>query len=383
MDSFVIAGSILIVAGAIQGLFLSIVLLALPHAKKRANIWLALFLLSFSLTMPVIVLHQTGLIEKTPALLFSYLPVAFLQSPFLFLYIQSLIQKNLRWKAQMWFHFIPFLFCLLLMFPIFFAPSSQKLQMLQGKLHGYAMLLHFIVPASLLQFIVYFILIFLMQMRHARSVEQFYSVTEGRTLGWVRWLLVFGVVIFSSCVLISYAVDPLTGDTYSNLLFSVMVYAMAYKGLKQPELFTEFSAAETNEVAQETVPAVISTTPKYERTGLTEQKAQEALLRLQGLMLTEKPFLQPDLNLKQLAEMLGLSAHQLSQLLNQYKQQTFFDFINHHRIEHFKLLLKDPSVQHLSLLGLALESGFNSKAAFNTAFKKFTGLTPSEYKKAN
>jgi AraC-like DNA-binding protein len=67
-------------------------------------------------------------------------------------------------------------------------------------------------------------------------------------------------------------------------------------------------------------------------------------------------------------------------VLNQYKLQSFFDYVNQLRIEEFKKQLLNPDKQHLSLLGLAFECGFNSKAAFNAVFKKQTGTTPSAYR---
>jgi AraC-like DNA-binding protein len=79
--------------------------------------------------------------------------------------------------------------------------------------------------------------------------------------------------------------------------------------------------------------------------------------------------------------MSGISLHYLSRVLNQYKQQNFFDYINQLRIEAFKLEVVNPLKQHLSISGIAFNCGFNSKAAFNIAFRKYTGLTPSAYRK--
>ena len=83
----------------------------------------------------------------------------------------------------------------------------------------------------------------------------------------------------------------------------------------------------------------------------------------------------------ELAKGLQMSRHQLSQVLNEQLGKNFYDFINEYRVEEFKSRIQLPENNHLTLLGVAFDSGFNSKTTFNTIFKKTTGLTPSDYKK--
>lgn len=96
----------------------------------------------------------------------------------------------------------------------------------------------------------------------------------------------------------------------------------------------------------------------------------------------ESPYLNPELSLRSLAGLIEIHPNQLSWLLNSQLHKNFNEFINHYRVSHFKLLAQDPSNQHISLMGLAYESGFNSKTVFNTFFKKETGMTPSAYLKS-
>ena len=95
----------------------------------------------------------------------------------------------------------------------------------------------------------------------------------------------------------------------------------------------------------------------------------------------EQPFLIPNLSLRSLAEQIEIHPNKLSWLLNERIGKNFNEFINHYRIEYFKKLVVDPENRNISLLGLAYESGFNSKTVFNTYFKKETGLTPKEFLK--
>ena len=105
--------------------------------------------------------------------------------------------------------------------------------------------------------------------------------------------------------------------------------------------------------------------------------------RLQELMAEEKPYLDPSLQLPELAGKLGLTVHQLSQVINDGFGRNFREFINSLRIEEAKRLLTDPRSREYKLLTVAFESGFNSKATFNQVFRKLTGTTPSEYRERN
>ena len=110
-----------------------------------------------------------------------------------------------------------------------------------------------------------------------------------------------------------------------------------------------------------------------------EVEAVKQQKELIDYMQSEKPFLRTKLSINDLAEDLGIPSHHLSQVINERLNQNFYDFINSYRIEELKVKLKDPHNKHLTMLGIAFDCGFNSKASFNRIFKKHTGQTPSEY----
>ena len=95
-----------------------------------------------------------------------------------------------------------------------------------------------------------------------------------------------------------------------------------------------------------------------------------------------KPYLNPDFCMADFSEQIGVSGHLISEVTNGLMKQNFFDYVNNYRVEEFKNLLKDPEKKNEKLMFLAYEVGFNSRTTYNNAFKKFTGKTPSEYKKA-
>jgi adenylate cyclase len=114
---------------------------------------------------------------------------------------------------------------------------------------------------------------------------------------------------------------------------------------------------------------------------LDDQTATHYSNALLTYMVEEQPYLSPDLSLRSLAERIEIHPNQLSWLLNDRLGKNFNQFINHYRVEHFKDLALDKSNSHISLLGLAYESGFNSKTVFNTYFKKEVGMTPKDWLK--
>jgi len=100
--------------------------------------------------------------------------------------------------------------------------------------------------------------------------------------------------------------------------------------------------------------------------------------KLQQLMADEQLWLEPELTLAELAHRLHTNTSLLSHVINTGCGQNFNDFVNSYRVAEAERKLQDPRLAHYSLVGIALESGFNSKSTFNRVFKKLTGRTPSE-----
>ena len=130
-------------------------------------------------------------------------------------------------------------------------------------------------------------------------------------------------------------------------------------------------------------PSSFSKTPEYRKSGLKAEDATSLHQQLLTLMTTEKPYLEPKLSLAQLAEMLGVLPNHLSQIINQYEEKNFYDFVNSYRVQEFIVRAQSESNKNLNLLGIAYGSGFNSKSSFNQVFKKIMGETPSAYLKRN
>ncbi|UCH95547.1 MAG: helix-turn-helix domain-containing protein [Candidatus Aminicenantes bacterium] len=120
---------------------------------------------------------------------------------------------------------------------------------------------------------------------------------------------------------------------------------------------------------------------KYEKCHLDPKKGEEYIKKLFQVMETQKPYLNPGLNLSSLAKKVGIQRHYISQILNINLKQSFWDFINEYRINEAKKILSAPGRNDHRILQVAYEVGFNSNVSFNRAFKRHTGMTPSTYKK--
>jgi AraC-like DNA-binding protein len=163
----------------------------------------------------------------------------------------------------------------------------------------------------------------------------------------------------------SYEYDPRFAF---RLCLTIFTFAVSYFGIRQPTLFTENESR-------------IPEKARYGRSGLNDKSAADYAEKIHAHMKAEKPFLNPELTLNDVADHLHISRHHITQVLNEHIQKNFYTYINEYRLEEIKKRLIDPAYQSLTLLAIAYDCGFNSKSAFNSIFKKSTGMTPSEYRK--
>ncbi len=156
------------------------------------------------------------------------------------------------------------------------------------------------------------------------------------------------------------------------------IYLLSYFALKQKEIFPfqSIEAADIHEIINERNHEML----KQER--ISAHRIEPLMDKLKTMMKTDRCFLDHDLGLPHLAKKMDLTSHELSYLLNQGLGVSFFEFVNRYRVEEAKTLLLSEEHDHLNILGIAYETGFNSKTTFNTSFKKFTGVSPSEFKKS-
>jgi AraC-like DNA-binding protein len=122
---------------------------------------------------------------------------------------------------------------------------------------------------------------------------------------------------------------------------------------------------------------------KYAKSGLTRDQLLGHKQRLNNIMQSRQEYLRPDLTLPKLAEVVGCSVNNLSQVINSGFGTSFFDYLNRYRIEHARTLLENSDSQSNAILTIAFTVGFNSNSAFYSAFKKYVGMTPAQYRQRN
>jgi AraC-like DNA-binding protein len=216
--------------------------------------------------------------------------------------------------------------------------------------------------------------------RHRDRVKDSYSSLEKVNLQWLLWLAASGAAIWMLAVvflLMERVYRPILerGDDIITLAIAILVYGIGYMALRQPEIF-RFEAAEPG------VPEPGAAAPRYERSGLGDREASALKERLLALMETERPWQDSGLTLADLAGRLATTPHKLSEVLNSQLGQTYYDFVNAYRIREVQRRMASREAANLTLLALALDAGFASKSTFNLVFKKHTGQTPSDYRRA-
>ncbi|MCZ8197882.1 MAG: AraC family transcriptional regulator [Flavobacterium sp.] len=164
-----------------------------------------------------------------------------------------------------------------------------------------------------------------------------------------------------------------------NSLLLVSLLFIGYNAMKQKEIFP-FS-----DISKKEIRTIIKEEKKQEKIKKREVnfEEQEVYEKLLVVMQNDKPFLNSELSLFSLASTLKISAHALSFIINECSGENFNQFVNGYRIEEAKKLIVNPKMNHLNIMGIGYEVGFNSKSTFITTFKKITNQTPSEYKKSN
>ena len=167
---------------------------------------------------------------------------------------------------------------------------------------------------------------------------------------------------------------------YVYLTLVVVIYFISYMSLKNPEMFKlEVEIQPQARIVAEVTGIHIEAQKSPEEFEQNHAETQEQLKLLQDFMEKEKPYVNFDLSLQGLADKLHLSRHQLSNLINQQHHKNFYEFVNFYRVEEVKYLMRQPKNQHLKLISLAYDAGFNSKSSFNRIFKQLTEMTPSQY----
>lgn len=212
--------------------------------------------------------------------------------------------------------------------------------------------------------------------KHKKNIQNFSSNTSEIDLSWLQHIVLAMLILVGGIALFNLIFYQSPLNLFMNLFTYTIVLFTAYHALRQKEIIpiekTELRAMlsmDTSESAEDS----------QNKKLLSDEKLQELKLIIQDLIDRDEIYLDNDLNLGKMARLLNVSTHQLSYVINKGFKQNFNSLINNARIEKAKKLLAENKANKYSIVGIAYESGFNSKTSFYNTFKKFTGHSPSEF----
>jgi AraC-like DNA-binding protein len=356
-------------------IFFVLAFISLSNPNKvniTANKWFAVFFMTAGLMVMNSILFTLNLQRDYQRLIGFSEMTRFTMAPALYLAILCLTKPGSLLDKKQYLHFIPSaIFCIYLAPTLLFNGTYNHLPHLLGRV-----LETFFVLVARFQLLVYWLLSIRMLNRHTRNIQLITSDTGPVDLRWLKGLLIaIGCMVVLVTLLIFYNLGA-SSTVYVAGIFLAGSLVMLYYLLAQREVYAYEPEviAEINEVILKASTPVESVPPKIDQTQLEELK-----LRLERLMKEDKPYLDSELSLPHLARELGVPIHVLSWLLNNEYHLNFFQFINGYRVSEVKRALLSGRHKQLNILGIAFNSGFNSKTTFNTAFKKDTGLSPTEF----
>lgn len=366
----------LIISGLLQNFIVSGILFFKKSDNARAGKLLSITILIVNLHLTNLMLLDLNLDNLFPFLL--WIPYSFLTAigPLIFLYTKSLTDVGFSFSTRDRILFVPVLIELIM----------QLIQVIYSINLGvlyYNTPLYFIFTPLIYIWTAGSIFYYLKRSlklikNHETSLLKNFSNLKEITLAWLHKLITYYRIMwifwipFMAIFLLffRFQLQYLIVVIILYLLILILTYLTFWIGIE--------GIAKMNFVflKKEVVPV-----PNKNYINLSERDIKSYIARIEQLMNDEKPFLIEDLNLRDFAGKIKTDPNLVSYILNKHLNKNFYEFINSYRIEEVKHRLDHPKYKHLTILAVALESGFNSKTSFNRVFKQMTGLTPSEFQK--
>lgn len=304
----------------------------------------------------------------------------YLLGPLTYFYLKALILSKKKIFPALWLHLIPF-FCswIFISLPVAISMATPYLTD-YGK--NYAAIADYLNLLENVFFLVYIIITYRLTKRIRNASLENYSSLNRTDLHWFHNLLagLFVIVVLDSAFSVyelNYQMIPWNIGTLIAFFFIFLYSYLGYKGIFQSNiLLPSFVVNDSMPETRKEKNVVTSLSP----VGITEQEAMELKIRLYELLDVEKLYLNENLSLTDLAEAMDISSRKLSEFLNKSLHINFYTLINDYRVSEVQRKLKEDESKKYTLLGLAQDSGFQSKASFNRIFKNKTGMSPSQYR---
>jgi len=364
-----------------QCLLFAFLIFAVKHDRKSD-----FFLIGFLLTQAAIPMHilvnygeefRFIALELSPNL-YKFFEIAYwLEGPLLLCYTRSLVYKNYKLQKFDLIYLIPLAVYLVYITITFYLLSdTNKVDFLYSHDTANASFLHHSIGFIREALRVAFSVLCIIEIKRCRQqIRNRYSSIEKIDLGWLNLLVIsFSFVrIWALLVSLSIILSVHAGikinfanlGLFGNYATLGLVTGLIYFGIRFSSIFEGMENESSTEIAQSQT---------------TQEIDKDTIKFIENYMQTEKPFLANILTLEQLATQMEMPPRTLSNIINRHFERNFFEFINEYRIEEAKKQLANPENKSRTIIDIMDQSGFNSKATFNTFFKKLVGVTPSQYR---
>jgi len=339
-----------------------------------ANKWLSVFLFSVGSAFLDTIIHETRSMDSYAQVVAFNELSRFAMMPALYLSVLHYTSPDKVLRKREYLHFIPFLIFFICTASFVVKPNQLLFNPDIFPVVFKTGLQIFIKLAIPVQLVGYWLLSYYKLARHQKNILLIISNTAPVDLSWLRYLL-FGILFMILISMIDKFSENQFLRMYSPVGYLAGTLILVYFLLSQKEIYPY----ETPEL--DSINTIINTEQKSKP--VKQRFSEETLALLKSkvthLMESNRLFLDNELSLPELSKELNVSPHDLSYLLNEGFGLNFFQFVNSYRISEAKRLMLSDKYRHLNILGIAYSAGFNSKTTFNTAFKKETGLSPSQF----
>jgi len=364
MRKIIQAYEIISILGIVQGIFLSVLLL-LKKKNKTANYFLSALIALVAFILLYNLLVSNGIFTEYYSLSVFVNTIVFLFPTLHWLYAVFLLGPSKKIVFKNLSYFSAFAIVNVMSIPVYL--KNQSAIYIYGWIFDNN--INNLISAIYSIIVMFYVLKLLKD--YSTKIKMNFSSIEKINLNWLKAITIIIIIFDFFLILLLYLPGWLKFDSsVPNIMLIILtvslIYITAIFGFRQPEIY------QVNDLPADTV--------KYKTSGLSEEKAIEIEQKLNEFFKDNKPFLDDNLNINDLSDRLNITPAYLSQVLNERLGINFYTLINKYRIEEAKKLIIDHEYSNMKLEVIAYEVGFNSKSTFNAAFKKFTGMTPSQFR---
>lgn len=372
--------ALIIIIGVFLGIYVSYFLIKKSIQNKSPNIFMGLLILALSLMMFEGWLNYTGYIFKVLILTNYSEPLNFSIAPLIYLFMATQLGDAKGRKD--WLHFIPFVLWLgYCMFFFFQAdifkyndnigvmqldiPYLRTSQVYSGDPLG---IRHYVNEMTIFHLLLYLSIVTKRLIARGKALGQSIFKTTNKTLRSLRNSFYHFIVVTIILILVKSNFESDVGDYFILLYLSFMIFETSYQIMNTSSYYLEASTFLEGPVL------------KYQKSSLEEDNKEDIMKAIAHQMMKEKYFKSSSASLSGLAKSINESSHHVSQVINEKLNQSFFELLAFYRVEEAKSILRTELGKKLTIEEIAEQVGYNSKSAFNTAFKKITSQTPSQFR---